>query len=416
MFHARELHVLRALSGVALGVVSPVVARAQMKEMVPLEEDLSKGAGDTGAKAAGAPVILEEFSVDERTVVISAARTRTTIQEAPGIITVITADEIRARGHRTVNDVLRSVPGFEGARYESNGWFEEAVARGQPRTLLILVNGVNVTEPLRNAITLDRKLPIEAIKRIEVTSGPGGVLWGSNALLGVVNIILKDHRDLDGVELIAGGGHGPGAQAAFKGAAAYGGSLLDGKLKLFGTMSVYSDRGAELEVDAAKILGALPAPEPDSAALMLDEKRVSDFNGRDYFVSTAGNALFFDQLTLDWWIELERDRRQIATGGALLRGTRKNEAGELVRATAETEAKDSVMMVGLNWRDRFMEDRFGISAKAYGARWVEDQDPFWAFPPTYISDQITALEDGVVIALKVKRMYRIGANVDAATE
>ena len=47
------------------------------------------------------------------------------------------------------DDVLRTVPGFEGDRLESNGWFVESIARGQPRTLLVLLNGVNITEAVR---------------------------------------------------------------------------------------------------------------------------------------------------------------------------------------------------------------------------------------------------------------------------
>ena len=155
-----------------------------MEELEPLPEEESGPAlpSDEAQPEDPGGVMLEEFEVDARTVVLSAARTRTTIQEAPGIITVITAEEIRARGHRTINDVLRTVPGFEGSRMDSNGWFEEGFARGQARTLLVLVNGVNITEPIRNGVTLDRKIPIDAVKRIEITSGPGGVLWGSNAL------------------------------------------------------------------------------------------------------------------------------------------------------------------------------------------------------------------------------------------
>ncbi|MCA9538708.1 MAG: hypothetical protein KC620_07450, partial [Myxococcales bacterium] len=80
-------------------------ALAQMEELSPLEEDGGETSPETNAPAP-APVLLEEFEVDERDAVLSAARTKTNIQEAPGIVTVITADEIRARGHRTINDVL----------------------------------------------------------------------------------------------------------------------------------------------------------------------------------------------------------------------------------------------------------------------------------------------------------------------
>lgn len=383
-----------------------------MEEMEPLVEEDTGGAGPSGEGGEGEPggVILEEFEIDARDVVLSAARARTTIQEAPGIITVVTAEEIRAWGHRTVGDVLRTIPGFEGNRLDSNGWFEEGFARGQPRTLLVLVNGVNITEPIRNGVTLDRKIPIDAIKRIEITSGPGGVLWGSNALLGVVNIILKDAADLNGLEVIVGGGHGPGAQGAVKIGAAYGGSHADGDVEVFGSLSVYSDQGAELEIDAQKVLGVLPAPAPDGPTLYNPQPGVTDFNSRDVFVSGTLNLRLFEQFTLDALITWERDYRQLATGGALLEGTRANEAGEVSPVSVETRGHDAVQMVGLGWRDRLLEGDLGLSARVYGVRWRLDEDPFWAFPP---SSALPPLEDGVFLNLQDGLVLRTGLNLDA---
>ena len=397
------------------GLLWCAVAGAQLPELTPLEDDTPDAPADGSSPSgpsAEAPVILEEFEVDERTVVLSAARTRTTIQEAPGIITVVTADQIRQRGYRTVNDVLRSVPGFEGGRIEGNGWFEEATARGQPRTLLILLNGVNVTESRSNSLSLDRKIPVEIIKRIEVTSGPGGVLWGSNALLGVVNIILKDSQDLDGVYVQAGGGAGPGAQAAAKGHVAYGAELFGGRVKLFTAADLYTDEGAELRVDAHKVLGVLPEPAPDGKTIYDDRSGLTDFNSRDWWASHTLVLTLFDTITVDWFVQFEQDHRQLATGGALLEGTRRAADGSIVATTEETTGNDAIQMVGINWRDRFLDDDLGVSAKVYGARFTVHESPFWAFPPRAI-EGVTALEDGVRIDLRLGELYRYGLNVDA---
>ncbi|MCA9524762.1 MAG: TonB-dependent receptor [Myxococcales bacterium] len=383
-------------------------ARAQMPEIDPIEEEPAPRAEQ--APVEQAPVILEEFNVDARNVVLSAARTRTTIQEAPGIITVITAEEIRARGHRTVLDVLRTVPGFE-ARRDSNGWFDEGTARGQPRTVLVLINGINVLEPLRNALSLDRKIPIDSVKRIEVTSGPGGVLWGSNALLGIVNIILKDAEDLSGLEVTLGGGHGPGAQQAAKGRLAYGDRFLDDDLKLYLAVDFYTDKGAELEVDARKVLGALPAPELDGKTLFQNEPGVTDYNSRDWWLSTTFNVSLFDKLTLDGLLEFERDYRQIATGVAILKGDEDLPDGTTRPVTDETQGNDAIQLIGLGFRDRFLGDRFGLSARAYGVHFTLNEDPFWVFPRRGLGN-ITALDKGVVISLNGD-VWRVGGNVDA---
>ncbi len=391
-------------------LLAPSLGLAQMEELVPIEDDEPTETAKPDEPKDSAPVILEEFEVDERDVVLSAARTRSTIQEAPGIITVITAQQIRQRGYRTVNDVLRSVPGFEGGRFEKNDWFNESVARGQPRTLLILVNGVPTNEPIRNNLSMDRKIPVDIIKRIEITSGPGGVLWGSNALLGIINIILKDASDLNGVEALVGGGHGPGAQEAIKGHVAYGDEWLDGKIRLYTSVDYYSDRGAELKVDAVKVLGALPEPAPDSKTLYEDRSDVTDFNSRDYFLSNTTNLQLWDQLTLEWFLEWEQDYRQITTGGAILRGTVDDGSGAK-EVTDETLGNDSLQMVALNWRERFMGDRFGTSAKIYLVNHAVREEPFWAFPPRDLGD-IQALDEGVEIALNIDRVLRFGGNLD----
>jgi outer membrane receptor protein involved in Fe transport len=387
-------------------VLLPCLSPAQMVELEPIEEAPTPRA----EQPAEAPVILEEFQIDARTVVLSAARTRTTIQEAPGIITVITAEEIRARGHRTVLDVLQTVPGFE-ARRESNGWFDEGTARGQPRTVLVLINGINVLEPLRNALSLDRKIPIGSVKRIEVTSGPGGVLWGANALLGVVNIILKDAEDLDGLEVTLGGGHGPGAQAAGAARVALGQKFLDDDLDLYLAVDLYSDQGAQLEVDAMKVLGALPSPELDGKTLLENRSEVTDFNSRDWWFSTTFNLNAFDKFTLDGLIQFERDHRQIGAGGAILKGDEDLPDGSSRPVTNETVGNDAIQLAGLTFRDRFLDEKFGLSARAYGVHFNLDEDPFWVFPRRGLGN-ITTLDKGVVVGL-LGDVWRVGANLDA---
>lgn len=387
-------------------------AEAQMEELSPFDFEDDADTPGEGEGEAEAP-LLEEFEVDARDAVLSAARTKTTIQEAPGIITVVTAAEIEARGHRTLNDVLRTVPGFEGDRLESNGWFNESIARGQPRTLLILLNGVNITEPIRNTLSIDRKIPLASVKRIEVTSGPGGVLWGSNALLGVVNIILKDHTDVDGVEVAAGGGHGPGAMEAFGARAAVGESFFDGQLELYTAVDFYSDRGAELRVGERKVLGALPQPELDSKTIYDPEDGVTDFNSRDWWLAHTLVLRVFDTLTVDWQLQFETDHRQLATGGALLEGSRRDpETGAVEPVYVETIGEDPLQVVGLNWRDRFADDALGLSARVYGVRFQVEEQPFWAFPPRDVPG-VDALADGVSIGLEVDHQVRYGLNLDA---
>jgi iron complex outermembrane receptor protein len=63
-----------------------------------------------------------------------------------------------------------------------------------------LQDGLSLFDPCQHA-TITRQQPMELIKRVEMITGPGGVLWGSNSLLGILNVITKDAEDVEGVEV-----------------------------------------------------------------------------------------------------------------------------------------------------------------------------------------------------------------------
>ena len=145
----------------------------------------------------------------EENVVMIATRTQERITEAPAIVTVITAHQIRVMGARTVTDVLETIPGVETLIQEYG--YEEVVIRGgrqESQRVKFLVNGHSMNPPRTGqpAVFLD-DLTIENVQRIEVIRGPGSALYGTNAFNGVVNIITKDAEAIDGVTLIAKGGN-----------------------------------------------------------------------------------------------------------------------------------------------------------------------------------------------------------------
>ncbi len=394
---------------IAAACLAPVAASAEPWEDAPLleETDQSDTASGEPERDPTPSVLVAEFGLDERNVVLSAARTRTTIQEAPAIVTVITAEEIKIRGYRTVNDLLQTIPGFEGDRWDFNGWTQESFARGNPRGLLVLLNGVSIVEPARNQITLDRKIPLEAIKRVEIVSGPGGVLWGSNALLGVVNIITRSSDDLDGFEVMAGAGGGPGEQQAAKAGVSWGGRLLDGRLRAFTHLSIFTSLGPELEVNGQKIIGVLPEPADDGLQLFVADSGLTSDPSREFHFNWMGQVSL-DALTLEWMLPFERDARQVSGGGALLNEDYRADK-DAFAFDAETIADDSVSMVALQFKDRFNKDAFGLSAKGYLVKWNLDEDPLGAFPP---SDLSPTTQVGFFTQLKDQGQYRYGLNLD----
>jgi len=339
-------------------------------------------------------------------IVMAAQKVRTTIQEAPSIITVVTKKQIRERGYRTINDILRTIPGFEGDRWEGNGWQKEAFARGNPQTILILLNGVNIVEPIRNTLTLDRKIPLEMVERIEVTSGPGGVLWGSNALLGVVNIVTRRPDDA-GIHAVFGAGDGPGDRLALKGS--LGGShRFSDDVGLFVNFDIYSGMGPELRIDQQKVIGALPEPSPDGPTLYLPSSETVSPNKRSWWFNASGR-LELGPFALDWMIPFEEEYRPIATGGSnigrnYLTGTRDD--------GISTRGSDSVRVGILSYRDRFAEDRVGLSARAYFVSWQVREDPFGIYAASPLTLAGQGHERDIRLALRGDSIYRPGGAFD----
>ena len=157
--------------------------------------------------------ITEEFlteaiwfgSVEE---VAIATRHETKISKAPGIVTVITTEEIKNLGYRTFVEILRTIPGFEILKDGSNGVVVPAV-RGitSSNKVRLMLNGHFVNSPFTgSAFGRFDDFPVENIKKIEIIRGPGSAMYGENAFTAVINIITKDAKDIDGVKVSSGYG------------------------------------------------------------------------------------------------------------------------------------------------------------------------------------------------------------------
>ncbi len=212
-------------------------------------------AGEAGGEA--------DNQLDLANVVQSAAKGLTTVQEAPVIVTVITSDEIRDRQFQTLDQVLDAVPGYMRLSV-LHGLVPAVSVRGNVQAVQLLNDSLSLFEPYLNNVSFGRSHPLELIKRIEVISGPGGVLWGSNSLLGVVNVITKDAEDVDGIEVGGQLGDGNGDRRNARVFAIAGlPDLLDGKAKLLVHTSFESYRGPGYEMPL--MMFSAPLPQPNSA-------------------------------------------------------------------------------------------------------------------------------------------------------
>ncbi len=121
--------------------------------------------------------------------------------EAAAAVFVITNDDLRRWGVTNIPEALRRVPGIDVARIDANKW--AITSRGFnsrfANKLLVLIDGRSVYTPLFAGVYWDSQdVVLEDVDRIEVIRGPGGTLWGANAVNGVINIITKNAADTQG--------------------------------------------------------------------------------------------------------------------------------------------------------------------------------------------------------------------------
>jgi len=158
--------------------------------------------------------------------VVSVTKMPGKVADTPAAISIITGEDLRRNGVRTLPEALRLVPGMHVYQIDANKW--AISARGFSsrfsNKMLVMIDGRTVYSTLFSGVFWDvQDLLIEDIDRIEVIRGPGGTLWGANAVNGIINILTKDSADTQGTLLSLRGQTGPDGEVA----ARYGGWLND---------------------------------------------------------------------------------------------------------------------------------------------------------------------------------------------
>ena len=181
---------------------------------------------NTPAIAELANMSIEELAQIE---VTSVSKKAERLSDAAASVYVITADQIRRSGATSLPDVLRSAPNLQVAQTSGHGYAISArgfngSSSSAPNKLLVMIDGRSVYTPLFSGVFWDvQDVMLEDVERIEVISGPGGTLWGTNAVNGVINIITRSAADTQGTLVSAGYG-----TRGADGAARHGGKLGNG--------------------------------------------------------------------------------------------------------------------------------------------------------------------------------------------
>ena len=132
------------------------------------------------------------------------------VWKTPAAIYVITQEAIQRSGATNIPEALRLAPGVEVARISSDTWSIGIRGFGTrlSRSVLVLIDGRSVYSPLLAGVYWEvQDTLIEDIDHIEVIRGPGGTIWGPNAVNGVINIITRSSKETQGGLASAGGGN-----------------------------------------------------------------------------------------------------------------------------------------------------------------------------------------------------------------
>lgn len=190
--------------------------------------------------------------------VSSVTRTSQPILRTASAVFVITNEMIKRSGARNIPEALRLAPGVTVQQLNSWQWaisirgFNGAFAN----KLLVQVDGRAVYTPIFSGTYWDQQfVPLQDIERIEVVRGPGGTVWGANAVNGVINIVTKNARDTQGVYVDAGGGSEHRVFSDARG----GGQI--------GESANYRVYASQLEDHRSFLPGGSPAPDGRKAAI-----------------------------------------------------------------------------------------------------------------------------------------------------
>lgn len=198
MKNCRELMFKLFLVFLVAGICSSLaVAQETEGEMKSVEEMFGEGLSE------------EDYYKADR-LLVTATKRKISLRKAPAIATVITADEIRNMGAKSLHEVMKMVPGFDITISQVGRYMYgvRGIRTVSSEKLMVMIDGHRLNEPITGSAVsqLFMDLSVEKAKQIEIVRGPGSALYGANAFVAVINIITKDADDIDGAEINLAGG------------------------------------------------------------------------------------------------------------------------------------------------------------------------------------------------------------------
>ncbi|WP_186456964.1 TonB-dependent receptor plug domain-containing protein [Sphingomonas suaedae] len=252
-----------------------------------------------GASMAAAPAFAQVTDGAQEedaptTVTITGTRIARPDLEAPSPVTTVSAEQIALTGTQTlenlVNELPQVIPGNTRVSNNSGGEnFATLDLRGLgPGRTLILLNGERLPASTTTGVTDISQIPVGLIQRVDVVTGGASAVYGSDAIAGVVNFILRD--DYEGMELTAQTNvseEGVGFNHSISGM--FGGNFADGK----GNITLYAsyfDRDAvsQSRFDYSRVAGALVYDSSRGETIIIDD--ASEYNAATMTIVAGGGS------------------------------------------------------------------------------------------------------------------------------
>ena len=350
--------------------------------------------------------------------VTSVSKKSEKLTKTAAAIFVITQEDLRRSGVTSIPEALRLVPGLQVARMDSNKW--AITSRGFnsrfANKLLVLIDGRSVYTPLFSGTFWEvQDTLLENVERIEVIRGPGGALWGANAVNGVINIITKDSHKTLGSYVSAGAGTEESGFAE----ARYGERVNESLAYRFYLKGFTRDSG-EVKHDTEHDDWRMARGGFRADFTTVYESTIT-VQG-DYYRGVAGQRIFVPDLSLPTLIRIEDEDVLLSGGNVLFRWTKpigsqsdfvlqmyydRTERDEhLYQENRDTWDFDvqyrfpflnrHEIMVGVGYRLTADNIR-GSSAATVSAESRHDQ-----LFSTFVRDEITLVPDRLILALGSK--------------
>ena len=241
-----------------------------------------------------ADLSIEQLMEVEVETVYGASKFEQKVTDAPSSVSIVTDQDIRRYGYRTLADILRGVRSFF-TNYDRT--YDYIGVRGFSRPgdyntrVLLLVDGHKINDNIYNTATIgnDFILDVDLIDRVEVIRGPGSALYGSNAFFGVISVTTRKARKLNGFEVSASAG----SYDTYKQRATFGKKFSDNfELVLSGSHSTSKGQGSLYYQEfntPANNNGSADSGDAERYGNLFASLRMGDFTLQGAYVSRDKN-------------------------------------------------------------------------------------------------------------------------------